>query len=291
MDTVGILGFLQLPILISPADAVKADMAAARRLTSDHRLLAEGPVSIGGLEGYHSITEFGEKAEPDEESQEMPSGERIRRMRVYLIDGSMLYFLVFDVSPPDTFEALRPEFDSMVRSFSVLPPEEGLTTEETVAARLAQGAVFERVYTSEEFNCFIAAPEGWEIRSSPNPVHLVEMQYGGGKSIARLLAAKGLPEKPDLLRSSFGQRLEAVKSIVENFNELSRRETTVRGVPAIESVQSYSLEGLGRFRVKEVTIVRDGTYYLILCQAIEPDSYEDLEGDFDQIIRSFGFIQ
>jgi hypothetical protein len=168
-----------------------------------------------------------------------------------------------------------------------------------VAAHLAQGTVHDRVYASEEFNCFIAAPEGWEIQTSPNPAHLVEMRYTEGNSLARLLGAKGLEAVPDdegtegtdILHQAFGQRLEAVKAIVEDFKEVSREEVDVQGAPGILSVQTYSVEGLGKFHVKEITVVRDGTYYLVLCQAVEPDSYEDLEPDFDRIIESFGFVQ
>jgi len=83
-----------------------------------------------------------------------------------------------------------------------------------------------------------------------------------------------------------------VKTLVEDFKEVSRKDVTVEGeFPAIQSVQTYTVQGLGKFHIKEVTVMRGGTYYLILCQAVEPDSYAELEPDFDRIIDSFGFVQ
>jgi hypothetical protein len=287
------LGFVQLPMSVEVKDAVYADVAVAKRLTRDHKILEEGSASVAELDGYYVISEFSELGAANESGEQhlpLSKGAR-RRMRVYLSSPPLLYFFVFDAIPPGVFDKLKPDFSALAGSFAILPADEDRTPEEMVAEQLAHGAVSGRVYTSEEFNCFIAAPDGWEIRTSPNPAHLVEMRYSKGKSIARLLAAKGLPPGPDVLKTSFEARLEAVKGIVENFNETSRRDVTIHGVPAIESIHTYSLEGLGRFHIKEVTVVRDDTYYLILCQAIEPDAFIDLEPHFDQIIESFGFIQ
>ncbi len=116
------------------------------------------------------------------------------------------------------------------------------------------------------------------------------MQYTEGKSIARLIAGKGLPSTAKL-DYIFTERLEAVKQIVQDFSESSRQEVAIQETPGIESTQAYYLEGLGQFNVKEVTLIRDGIYYLILCQCIEPDDFAVLEKDFDMIIESFGFIQ
>lgn len=284
LESLCILGFVQLPIKMTLEEAVKLDVDAAKRLVEQHTLVGEGPTRVGEFEAYYAISEFSEKGLTEEEGMR-------RRMRLYFSSPPMLYFFIFDVLPPEQFDALKPDFDAIVESFSVLPTEGGQTAEEAVAEHLAHGSVQGRVYTNEEFNCFIAAPEGWEIRTSPNPAHLVEMQYTGGKSIARLLAARGLPPEPDILKKTFERRLQAVKAIVEDFNEISRRDVTIHEVPAIESIHTYSLKGLGGLHIKEVTIVQDGVYYLILCQAIEPDSFDNLEPDFDEIIGSFGFIQ
>jgi hypothetical protein len=116
------------------------------------------------------------------------------------------------------------------------------------------------------------------------------MPYTKGKSLARLIAAKGLKET-DTLKDVFAKRLDSLRQIVQDFNETSRRDVTVANTPGIESIHTFKIEGLGEFHVKEVTLIRDGTYYLILCQCIEPDDFAILEKDFDRIIQSFGFTQ
>jgi hypothetical protein len=201
----------------------------------------------------------------------------------------MLYFFLCDATGTEKFETLRPQFDAIVASFRLVPVEAGISRQEALAGEQAKGAVTGRVYTSQEFNCFIAAPEGWEIRTSPNPAHLVEMQYAKGKSIARLIAAKGVPA--DKLEQVVDKRIDTIKGIVLEFSESGRNKVTLRGTPGIESIQTYRIQELGTFHVKEVTWVRDDTYYLILCQCIEPDDYATLEPDFDRIIQSFGFTQ
>jgi hypothetical protein len=159
-----------------------------------------------------------------------------------------------------------------------------------VAAEQAIGQVTGRVYTSSQFNCFIAAPSGWQIATSLNPAHLVEMHYQKCRSLARLIAVKGLG--PDAtVDEVFNRRLDSLKPVVTDFNEVRRTETVLAGMPAIESVQTFKIEELGVFHVKEVTVLLDGIYYLILCQCIEPYNLAVLEKDFDAIIRSLGFTQ
>jgi hypothetical protein len=281
------MGLIQLPLKLGPDDAttaqkaVEADTAVEKRESAEYAVYEQGPVSLAGTRGYKLITEF----EPKEKDI-----VKRRRIRAYFSDNSMLYFFVCDAIGPEKFDSLLPKFEAIIESLSMLPVGEELTRQEAVAAEQAKGSVAGRVYSSKEFNCFIAAPAGWEVRTSPNPAHLVEMQYVKGRSIARLLAAKGL--KPtDKLNDVFTQRLNAVKEIVQGFSESSREEITIHKTPAIKSVHKYYLESLGQFNVKEVTLIRDGKYYLILCQCIEPDDFKVLEKDFDKIIESFGFIQ
>jgi hypothetical protein len=116
------------------------------------------------------------------------------------------------------------------------------------------------------------------------------MQYRPGKSIVRLIAAQGIP-KTVTLAQAVGTRIEGLRAVVKDFTEVSRREFTLLNTPAIESIQTFVLENVGDFHTKEVTLIHKGTYYLILCQCISPDTYEDLESDFDKIIESFGFMQ
>jgi len=280
------MGLVQLPMKLDPDEtiaakkAVEADSALARRESSEYTVCEQGPASLGNMKGYKLIAQAKEKDTKTEH----------KFMRAYYSDSPMLYFFICDAIGSETFDTLLPEFEAIIASFNMSPIDERLTRQEAVAAQQAKGTVAGRVYSSKEYNCFIAAPAGWEIRTSPNPAHLVEMQYTEGKSFARLIAAKGL-QPTDKLDDIFTKRLDAVKGIVQDFSESSRQEVTIYETPGIESIHAYYIEGLGQFNVKEVTLIRDGTYYLILCQCIEPDDFAVLEKDFDMIIESFGFIQ
>ena len=280
------MGLVQMPMKLDPDEtiaaqkAVEADSALAKRETSEYVVCEQGPVSIGDMKGYKLIAKAKQKGTNVEH----------KFMRTYFSDSPMLYFFVCDAPGPENFDSLLGQFEAIIASFNLLPVDEKLSRQEAVAAEQAEGTVAGRVYTSKEYNCFIAAPAGWEIRTSPNPAHLVEMQYAEGKSIARLIAAKGL-QSTDKLEDIFTKRLDAVKQIVQDFSESSRQEVTIQETPGIESIHSYYLEGFGQFNVKEVTLIHDGTYYLILCQCIELDDFTVLEKDFDKIIDSFGFIQ
>lgn len=280
------MGLVQMPIKLDPDEtiaaqkAVEADSALAKRETSEYIVCEQGPASLGDMKGYKLIAEAKEK----------DTKTKHKFMRAYYSDSPMLYFFVCDAIGSEKFDSLLPGFEAIIASFNMSPVDEKLSRQEAVAAEQAKGTVAGQVYSSKEFNCFIAAPAGWEIRTSPNPAHLVEMQYTEGKSIARLIAAKGL-QPTDKLNDAFTKRLEAVKAIVQDFSESSRQDVIIHKTPGIESIHTFYLEGLGHFHVKEVTLIRDGTYYLILCQCIEPDDFTALEKDFDIIIESFGFIQ
>ena len=90
-----------------------------------------------------------------------------------------------------------------------------------------------------------------------------------------------------LIDDIFKKRLDAVKGVVQNFSESSRQNVTIQNTPGIESIHTFSLETLGSLHVKEVTLIRDGTYYLILCQCIEPDDFEVLF--YNEDIEDLGF--
>ncbi len=280
------MGLVQMPMKLDPNEtiaaqkAVEADSAMAKRESSEYIVCEQSPATLGDMKGYKLIA----KAKIKESKTEH------KILRAYYSDSPMLYFFICDAIGYETFDTLLPQFEAIIESFNMLPVDEDMTRSEAIAAEKAEGTITGRVYSSKKYNCFIAAPEGWEIRTSPNPAHLVEMQYKNGKSIARLIAAKGLQPK-DKLDDIFTMRLKSVKEIVQDFSESSRQEISIQETPGIESVHTYNLEGIGNFHVKEVTLIRDGTYYLILGQCIEPDDFSVLEKDFDKIIESFGFIQ
>ena len=272
------LGFVRMPIQATGELAVKADEAAAKRLSSQYRLFEEGPIQVGNLEGYKMVTEF------------IQEKKHRKRLRAYFHKKSFLYFFVCDAVPPERYDLLKKDFEQVIKTLQVTESEEGKTLEQDIISEFGKGTISGRVYTNKEYNCFIAAPEGWEIATSPNPSHLVEMKYKKGHTLVRLIAAKGLGDSDDI-HEIFKKRLEQAQKLLQDFKEISRRDTTIQGHIAVESVQTYSVENLGRFHVKEINLVKDGSFFMILCQAIEPDLYENLEKDFDEIIQSFGFIQ
>jgi hypothetical protein len=279
------MGVVQLPMKLADNEAetaqkgAQADLAMEKRMCLNHLVTEQGAVTVAGHGAYRVITEFKAKGTATDR----------KRMRIYIADDPMLYFFVCDAVGPEKFGGLAPQFEAVVSSFRLLPAEAGVTRQQALAAEQAKGSISGRVYTSQDYNCFIAAPEGWEIRTSPNPAHLVEMQYTRGKSIARLIAAKGMTT--DKAEEVVDKRIDQVKSIVQDFSETSRRNVTLRATAGVESLQTFRVQELGLFRVKEVTLIRGGIYYLILCQCIEPDDFAVLEPDFDRIIQSFGFIQ
>jgi len=186
-------GFVQLPVRLGSNDlstaqkCIEADIAMERRSVKDHEPLDHGPTAVAGREGYRQVSQF-----------RMPSSTEVhRRMRVYVCEYPMLYFFICDAVPADTFDALLPQFHAIISSLD-LAAAGNLTRQEAIAAEQAKGSIAGQVYTSDEFNCFIAAPAGWEISTSPNPAHLAEMRYQKGNSLVRLIAAKGLNEGDSL---------------------------------------------------------------------------------------------
>lgn len=277
-----LLGFVQLPMNLGSDAAAKmclnADEGMTKRMAAKYTATEPEPVTLGGLKGLRVTSEFSVQ------------DQTRKRIRAYVAKDKLVYFFICDADPPSAFDALKPTFETVMNGFALHEGKGGVPVAEQIASKLSQGSVTGNVYQNAEYNCQIAAPKGWEINASPNPLHLVEMQYKQGKSFARLVAAKGL-SADTTVRKAFDERLKSVKSIVKDFKEESQTETKVGGQPAIQSVHSYTVEGFGKIKVKEATVVHNGIYYLILCQAMEGDPYEKLSADFDAIIASFGFTQ
>lgn len=276
------VGVVQLPMKMEAAAAAKmsaqADAAAMKRLATNYKPISEGEATLAGMPGWRVVSEF------------EIAGEHRKRSQQYFGNESLIYFIIGDIvgSPtPEAEAAIRGKMAATVDSFKLRPIEEGVSVAEQVRADNAQGTIQGNVYTNREMKCFIAAPEGWSMRTSANPGTLVEMQKGS--SIIRLIAQCGIPAGMSG-QKIFSDRIESVKPIVKDFRELSRGEIVLAGGPAWQSTQSYTLDGLGDFGVKETTLVRNGTYYLILCQAITPDKFSDMEKDFDKAFAGFGLL-
>jgi len=281
------MGVVQLPMKIADTDletakiAVQADVAAEKRMTEVHQLVNQGPAVFGGKDAYMIQTQFKLKA---------PDKITFHRTRYYIHHDPMIYFFLCDTYDFNNAKTMIQDFDTIMHSFKFLPQEEGISLQEAMAAEQGEGTITGNVYTSESYNCFIAAPEGWTLRTSPNPGHLVEMQYNDGTSIARLIGQKGLPDTVSLEDLVDGHA-KGLKQLTEAYESLSTRTITFQDHEAIEEICVYTLEGFSAFHEKAVHLLRNNTYYIILCQCIEPDDYATLEADFDEIIQSFGFIQ
>ena len=278
-----VIGFIKLPINLSPKQAVEADAAALQRLSKSYVAKEEGEIQVAGMNGYRKVSEF-------VLSEDSGMGAR-QREQIYFGKDRMLYFFLFEAEPPSQYAVFKPALDATIKSFTLLSAPEGTSPQEQVTEKLSKGSVTGQTYTNDEFNCFIAAPAGWTLDTSPNPAHLCQMNRKTGNSLVRLIASRIQVAEIPTTEKAFTARLEQMKTLVQNFKEISRRDLTVGGAPAIESIQSYKIDGVGQIEVKELTVIRDGVYYLVLCQAIEPDTLQPLGPDFDQIILSFGFMK
>ncbi len=287
MNSTFTMGVVQLPMKIADTDqevtriAAQSDVAATKRLTQAHQVMSQSPVVLDGKDAYMIRTQFKLK-----DSDTLT----YHRTRYYIHHDPMIYFFLCDTYDPSNAETMTQDFDTIMHSFKLLPQEPGISLQETMAAQQAEGSVTGQVYTSKSFNCFIAAPEGWTVRTSSNPSHLVEMQFNDGKSIARLISRKGLPDTLSL-QDLVTQHAQGLEKATINYQCLSSKTITFQEQTAIEEISTFTVEGFAAFQEKSVYLVQNNTYYIILCQCIEPDDYATLEADFDQIIQSFGFIQ
>ncbi|NQV34516.1 MAG: hypothetical protein HQ515_17610, partial [Phycisphaeraceae bacterium] len=217
MNSTFAMGVVQLPMKIADTDletakvAVQADVAAEKRMTGVHQLVNQGPAVFGGKDAYMVQTQF---------KLEASDTLTYHRTRYYIHHDPMIYFFLCDTYDSSNAETMTQDFDAIMHSFKLLPQEEGISLQETMAAQQGEGSVTGTVYTSEAFNCFIAAPQGWTLRTSPNPAHLVEMQYKEGKSIARLIGQKGLPDTLSLKNLVDGHA-KSLKKITEAYESLS----------------------------------------------------------------------
>jgi len=277
------IGVVQLPMNLPESELAKvvaqADAASMKAYADSFRIISESPTGREGMIGWNIVSEF-----------EL-YGEKYKRSQFYYSNESLVYFLICDmrldiVGEDDT--ATVQAIASTLSSFSLVSIDESVSVAQQLRSDLGQGSISGSIYTNQDFGCFIAAPEGWSLRTSSTPNTLVEMQYNNGTSMVRLIAEDNIPSTVTA-EQAFRGRLSQLPQVVQNYKEQPAQSVTLAGETAWISEQTYTLQGIGDFSVKEATFLRDGKYYLILCQAIAPDSYEELEKDFDKIFNSFGF--
>ena len=109
------LGLVQVPLKLADTEteaahkAVMADVASTKRQTLNHKILDEGPIQVTGLEGYQVKTTF-----------TLQDSEPYSRLRVYVSETPLLYFFVCDAIGAGQFESLKPDFDTLLNSFSLM---------------------------------------------------------------------------------------------------------------------------------------------------------------------------
>lgn len=278
-----LVGVVQIPMSLPEGQGARmiaqTDAASMKALSKNYRQTAEKSVTLEGMAGWEIMSEF------------EIFGQKFKRSQLYFENDSLIYFIILDMEATLTeakAATIEQTLISAYQSFRLVSTDDNLTVAEQLRTDLGQGQITGNIYSNDEFNCYIAAPEDWTLRTSSTPSTLVEMQYNNGSSIIRILAEDNLPSTITAEQASKG-RLSTLPNVVQNYNEKYVKPVQLAGETAWMSEQSYTLEGLGHFDVKEVTFVRDGKYYLVLCQAIAPDDFTKLVKDFDAVINSFGF--
>ncbi|MEW6238609.1 MAG: hypothetical protein AB1656_24760 [Candidatus Omnitrophota bacterium] len=277
---VGVLGMLELPGNIGGKEAVEGDDAAAKRLAGDsYKLFQSGPRTVGGAEGYESVSQFQlvvDKAVFPER----------KRWRVYFKSGGLLYIFNFDAFPPDRWEKVKPGFESILNSFA-LSADAKANAANRLREKKAGGEVTGRIYTNREYGCQIAVPEGWKQKPTTlGDAYLftVEMAPPQGKSLVRFLAVdtKGKLGLDDLVKGD----IETIKILTKDFTSEPTQDIQVGSLKGKTYNIQFSLEGLGTVKRKCAMFIVKNIAYFIICDANPPAEYPTLESKFNEIIES-----
>ena len=277
--TPSFFGYVEIPYNVKVKEAVLGDDAAMRKLSEANTFKTESmkPVKINDYSGYESVTSF------------TVDGENLRRRRVYLEEGGLLYVFVL-TAPPDEFATVTDSFDSLLNSFK-LSEEAKKSGADIARSKQGSGEVQGRVFTDQKSGCQIAAPKGWSIKSTPlqrfEPS--ISIAPPEGNSLVRLLAQKtgGVLSEKDL-EGIFKRELEGVGKLVENFQQYGdMTDIELSGVKGKQVILSFKIEGLGEMKRREIMLIHNGTLFILLCDANPPSEYESLSPKFDEIVNSF----
>lgn len=92
------------------------------------------------------------------------------------------------------------------------------------------------------------------------------------------------------LETVYNQSLTNHTRVLEKYcyQQISSRNITVDGVPAIETVYQIGCNNTQtRKKIREVWLEKNGHIYIIACTAIPPEIYPEKSKGFDMIINSF----
>ncbi len=274
--TPGMFGYVELPYQVTAKQAVEGDGAVMKKVTKSYKLLESGPVERNGMKGYGSLSRFEVKE----------SDEVMMRRRVYLSGGGLLYvFLV--TAPEQHWDEVKGSLDTILDSFKQTDKAKN-NAASIVREKTASGEIMGRIYSNDEYGCQIAAPKGWELKATPLGAFKVSISITppDGKSLVRLL---GLDMKvPTDVKDVFQQEMNGIKSITEDFSvQVEPEEIEIAGVTGMTGTFTFSLEGLGTMTRKSVMVTHGSHLFMILCDAIPPEKFAELEASFDSIIKSF----
>ncbi len=267
-------GYIEMPYNVGAKEAIEGDAAAQKRMIGDgFEILQTGPTTIGEFDAYEAIAKINEE---DSTNQ---------RWSVYMSTGGLLYTFFFNTQPADQFEQAKPQFQSILNSFSLSSEakDDGITRER---ARRAQGEITGQIYTNDELGCQIAAPAGWSLESTNIGEMLsINMKPETGDSLARFVVTKtgGL----FTLNQAFEGELKGIKALTADFSSEATQEIKVGSVEGQSCIYQFTLEGLGTVKRKSAMFLENDVLYLFVCDAKPPSEFESLEPKFDQIIQSF----
>lgn len=273
----GFFGRIEIPYNLDAKQAVAGDDSVTRKMTNDYRAISAKPVKINDLKGYESVSSF---------SMKNFDLDEMKRKRVYLESGGLLYVFVLTV-PTEHYDKQVKPFDSMVASFE-LSDEARTAGAQRARAKDASGEIMGRIYSNAEFGCQIAAPQGWTIENTPLPGFKVSMSMkpASGDSLVRLLA-QSAPIKLNV-NDIFDRELEGIKTLVEKYEMHSEpSDIQLAGQTGRTAVYSFQIEGLGHVKRRSIMVTRETSLFIILCDAIPPEQYAELSGEFDAIVNSF----
>lgn len=271
----GYFGHVQIPYNVGVKQAIESDDAVMKKLVKTFKVEKSAPITVKGLEGYESLTQY-----------TADKGDEVTRHRIYLSGGGLLYVFIME-APSKHWGEVKDALTQIVNSFE-LTAEAQKSGAARQREKTASGEIMDRIYSSKELGCQIAAPKGWAIEPTPlgNFQVSISMKPAQGDSLARLIAvdAKGMVEVKDV----FDQEMNGIKAITENFtiNE-EAKDIELAGVTGRTAIFTFTLEGLGTVQRKSVMLVKNGVLYMILCDAIPPEKMGEMAASFDAIIKSF----
>ncbi len=271
----GYFGHVQIPYNVGVKQAIEGDDAVMKKLMKTFKIEKSAPIVVKGLEGYESLTRY--TAE---------KGDEVTRHRIYLSGGGLLYVFIME-APSKHWDEVKDSLTQIVNTFE-LTAEAKKSGAVRQREKTASGEIMDRIYSSKELGCQIAAPKDWTIESTPlgNFQVSISIKPPQGNSLVRLIAvdAKGTVEAKDV----FEQEMNGIKAITEDFtvNE-EAKDIELAGVTGRTAIFTFTLEGLGTVQRKSVMLVKNGVLYMILCDAIPPEKMGEMAASFDAIIKSF----